>query len=100
MPFSAYLCGNVTANANSITVYFTNPAENTVWLKLRILDENGNILGESGIIRQNEYVESIMLSDSLPNNTPIKMKIMAYEPDTYHSEGAVTVKTTIHRSQT
>jgi len=99
MPFSAYLCGNVTINANLITVYFTNPAENSVWLKLRILDENGVILGESGILRPNEYVESIMLSASLPDNTPIKMKIMAYEPNTYHSEGAVIVQTTVINSK-
>ena len=31
----------------------------------------------------------------LASGTPIKMKIMTYEPETYHSAGAITVNTAI-----
>lgn len=95
MTFFAWICGNVTMEGNAATVYFTNPEENTVWLKLRVLDERGNILGETGLLCPGEYVETVALAKRLPTGTKIKLKIMAYEPDTYYSEGAVTMNTTI-----
>ena len=43
--------GELLALDGEVEVWLTNPAENTVWLKVRILDEAGNILGESGLLR-------------------------------------------------
>ena len=60
-----------------------------------MLDENGNTLGETGLIKPGEYVQSVEL-DRVPKvGTPIVLKIMAYQPDTYYSEGAVSLNTTI-----
>ena len=76
-------------------VWLTNPEENTVWLKVRILDEKGNILGESGLVRPGEYVRSVKL-DSLPKETvDVSLKIMAYEPETYYSAGSAVLNTTL-----
>ncbi len=95
MNFSAHVCGRVTVNGNSADVFFTNDSGNTVWMKLRIMDESGNILGETGLIRPGEYVQSITFTSVPSSGTAIKMKIMAYEPDTYYSAGAVTLNTVV-----
>ena len=95
MDFSAWVCGNVTLDGRDAAVYLTNPESNNVWMKLRITDAQGNILGETGLIRPGEYVKCVSLSRELPAGTAIKMKIMTYEPETYYSMGAVTLSTRI-----
>ncbi len=95
MGFRFLACGNVKLDGRNANVYLTNPAENEVWLKVRVLDTEGNILGESGLIKPDEYVQSVELSEKLAVGTPIKLKVMAYEPDTYYSAGAVSLNTTI-----
>lgn len=95
MDFKAWICGNVKVNNSSAVVYFTNDPENDVWMKLRILDQSGNTLGETGLIKPGEYVESVKLETVPENGSDIKLKIMAYEPDTYYSAGSVSLNTTI-----
>ncbi len=76
-------------------VWLTNPSGSAVWLKVRILDENDNILGESGLIRAGEYVRSVQLT-AVPSATAnISLKIMAYEPDTYYSAGSARLNTVL-----
>ena len=89
------ICGKFIPKGNSADIWLTNPESNTVWLKVRVLDEKGNTLGETGLIKPGEYVQSVRL-DTVPKaGTPIVLKIMAYQPDTYYSEGAVSLNTTI-----
>ena len=89
------ICGKFIPKGNTADIWLTNPENNTVWLKVRVLDENGNTLGETGLVRPGEYVQSVRL-DTVPKaGTPIVLKIMAYQPDTYYSEGAVSLNTTI-----
>ena len=97
MRFRAYVCGNVTEDGGRADVYFANSGEFHVWLKLRILDKNGEILGESGLIRPGEYVKSVALKKKITDGQEIKMKIMAYEPDTYYSAGAAVLNTVIRK---
>lgn len=89
------VCGAVQLKNGQADIYFTNPEGNTVWLKLRVLDESGNALGETGLIRPGEYVKSVTIDASTVNDAAIRLKVMAYEPDTYYSAGSVTLKTTI-----
>ena len=85
------VCGKFIPKGNTADVWLTNPESNTVWLKVRVLDENGNNLGETGLLRPGEYVQSVKL-DTVPKaGTPIVLKIMAYQHDTYYSEGAVSL---------
>ena len=49
--FRVSVCGAVVLEGNRADVWLTNPESNTVWLKLRIMDENGTVLGETGLIR-------------------------------------------------
>ena len=94
MSYRFGVCGNVEVNGSKATVFFTNPADNTVWLKLRILDKNNDLLGETGLLKPGEYVQSVTLAKELEDGNPIQLKIMGYEPDTYYSAGAATVTTT------
>lgn len=89
------ICGKFIPKGNTADVWLTNPVSNTVWLKVRVLDENGNILGETGIIKPGEYVQSVTLNTVPKVGTPIVLKIMAYQPDTYYSEGAVSLSTKV-----
>ena len=45
--FQAALCGQLTAAETGVDLWLTNPSDNTVWLKLRLFDEEGNLLGET-----------------------------------------------------
>lgn len=93
--FWVSVCGGVVLEGNRADVRLTNPEDNTVWLKLRILDEAGKVLGETGLIRPGEYVQSVIFDTVPASGTEISMKVMAYEPETYHSGGAVTLNTII-----
>ena len=93
MTYRFSVCGNVTAEGENAVVYLTNPAENSVWLKLRVLDENGRTLGETGLLRPGEYVRCVKLSSVPPAGAKITLKIMGYEPETYHSAGSATLST-------
>lgn len=91
--FRFSVAGALTAQDGKTDVWLTNPADSTVWLKVRILDENGNTLGESGLLRPGEYVQSVALAEQPKATAPVQMKIMAYEPETYYSAGAATLRT-------
>ena len=95
MAYRFAVCGNVLMDDRQALVYFTNPAENETWTKLRIYDESGNVLGETGLIKPGEYVQYVELDKELTPGTPIKLKIMGYEPDTYLSAGSVALNTQI-----
>ena len=95
MAYRFSVCGNVKLSGKMATVYLTNDADNEVYLKLRILDSKGKILGETGLIKPGEYVKDVELSKALAVGTPIKLKIMSYEPETYNSMGSVSMNTAI-----
>jgi len=91
--FRAALCGQPVAEKGAAVVYLTNPAGNAVWLKLRLLDEKGDLLGETGLVRPGGFVRLVELTSMIEPGDPLTLKIMAYEPDTYHSRGSVSIST-------
>ncbi len=94
--YKVSVCGLVKLSGDSADIYFTNLETNEVWLKLRVLDEKGNILGETGLIRPGEYVKSVTFTEKVPKvGTKITMKIMGYQPETYYSAGAVNLTTVV-----
>ena len=94
MTFSAHVCGRVVIDGEGADVYFTNDEGNDVWLKLRVLDERGNLLAETGLLKPNEFVRTIRFTTVPQDGAVVRLKIMAYEPDAYYSAGAVTLNTT------
>ncbi len=97
MAFKFSVCGNVIASGGAADVYFTNSSEQEIWLKLRVLDEDGNIIGETGLVKPGEYVKSVSINTDISDGSSIKLKIMAYEPETYYSAGVVTLNTQIRK---
>lgn len=93
MTFRTAVCGRIVIQNKVATVFFTNHQANDLWLKLRILDQKGNILGETGLLRPGEYLPQITF-DVLPEDgQSIVLKIMSYQPETYYSGGAISVNT-------
>ena len=98
MPFSTALCGFLVEKDGKADVYFTNFSDNAVWMKLRITDLDGNILGETGLIKPGEYVRSIEITGKYTAGEQICLKIMAYEPETYYSAGSANLNTVISKA--
>lgn len=95
MAYRFSVCGKITIEEQGAIVYLTNSEENDVWLKVRLYNEKDELLGESGLIKPNEYVKSIPLDTVPPNGAKIKLKIMGYVPESYRSAGAVILNSSI-----
>ena len=88
------VCGMVKVVDGKADVWFTSPDSNTVWLKLRIQSESGTILGETGLIKPGEYVQSATFTTTPAAGDKIVLRVMSYQPDTYYSAGEVKLNTT------
>lgn len=95
MAYRVSVCGVPSVEGQSLTVFFTNTEGNEKYLKLRVVDEQGSILGETGLLQPGEYVECVKLKKTLSSGTAIKLKIMGYEPADYSSAGSVLLNVTI-----
>lgn len=95
MAYRVAACGLPTAADTTLTVYFTNMEGNEKYLKLRVLDEDGRTLGETGLLRPGEYVETVILSEPVSPGTVLKYKVLGYEPDDLSSAGSVTLNVTV-----
>ena len=60
---------------------------------LSIMDEEGNILAETGLLKPGQYVKTVQFTTLPTTGQKLTMKIMGYEPETYHSVGAVVLNT-------
>ncbi|EET58833.1 hypothetical protein BRYFOR_09121 [Marvinbryantia formatexigens DSM 14469] len=97
--YKVSVCGAPVVQDGKAVLYLTDPDSSGVWLKVRILDGTGQVLGESGLLKPGEYVEAVTLSAIPGEDTAVQLKIMAYEPDTYHSAGAAALNTVLHVEQ-
>lgn len=93
--YKASVCGVVIPDGDTADIWFTNPESNTVWLKLRVLDSKGNMLGETGLIKPGEYVQAVTFGKVPGEGDTIRLKLMAYEPETYRSAGSTELTTTV-----
>ena len=91
MSFKVGICGRINVTDNSAEVYLTNVAENNVWLKVRFYNADGEILGESGLIKPGEYLKTVTVNNVSSFVEDITVKVISYEPGTYKSLGAVTL---------
>lgn len=97
--FSFAMCKKLVLSGSELRAYFTNPEDNGVWLLVKVYDEKEEtLLGQSGVIREGEYVEDITLTEPPSKDCKVIFKIYSYEPETYYSKGsakgsfAITVK--------
>ena len=80
-----------TVTDETAQVFFASHASNTAWVRLRLLDAQGDLLGETGLLRPGEYVESLILQ-TMPKSKQVTAKILTYQPDTYYSMGSATAQ--------
>lgn len=93
--YRVHVCGILQADASgSLPVWFSADENNTVWVKLRVLDENGNVLGETGVLKPGEYVERMQLVEGV-HSCKVTLQVMGYEPETYYSAGSVGLATNL-----
>ena len=91
--YTVHVCGVLKANKDmSLPVYFTSDETNKVWVKLRIIDDFGKTVGETGLLYPGEYVELVQLEDGTVSGR-VSLQVMGYEPDTYYSAGSVKLMT-------
>lgn len=93
--FGAGVNGKLTVEDAKTDIWLTSPEDNTVWIKLRIYAEDGRMLGETGILKPGEYVQSVKLSDIPKDTEDVTLKLMAYTPDTWYSAGAAELHTVL-----
>ena len=79
-----------------VQVFFTSPADNTAWVRLRLLDQAGNVLGQTGLLKPGEYVEYVAL-DVMPQDATVIAKFLTYQPETYYSLGSASAEIELQR---
>ena len=89
------VCGVVKLQGDRADIWLTNPATNAVWLKVRVLNEKGDTLGETGLVKPGEYVQSITFTKPPKAGDKITMRVMSYQPDSYYSAGEIKLNTTV-----
>lgn len=85
------LCSSPVVEDGQARVFFTSPATNTAWVRLRLLDANGSLLGQTGLLRPGEYVECVALTAN-PKQPEAIARILTYEPDTWYSLGSASAQ--------
>lgn len=87
--YVVYLCATPRAADGRLTLYFTCAPENTDLMKIRILDEAGELLGESGLLSPGTYLPQVALAREPASGEMITIQVMAYQPETYYSGGSI-----------
>lgn len=93
LDYQISVCGEAVVRAGKADIYFTNYDTNQVWLMVRIIDDEGEVLAQSGILKPGEYIQTIEFDKIPKNGQKIFYKVMAYEPETYYSAGSFTLET-------
>ena len=91
----ASVCGVLNEANGQVALWFYNHPDSDSWLKLRLLDTQGNILGQSGLLRPGEYLQSLTLDTVPGENTTVVLYMMGYQPETYYSAGSLGLQTTL-----
>lgn len=93
MSYAVYICGGILINEqNQADLWFYNIPENESWLKLRIFDAQGQVIAETGLIKPGEYLQTVQFTRAVADDEDLAIKVMGYEPETYLSTGAVSLK--------
>ena len=79
--YVAHVCGVLRADADgSVAVWFSSDADNEVWLRLRLKNADGETLGETGVLKPGEYVETMQLNNKAKSGDVI-LQILGYETE-------------------
>ena len=80
------ICGKVdSSEGKDITIWLYNDAENKdVFIKLRVKNESGYVIGETGLVAPGECLEKVQLERAVKKGEKLTYYVMAYDKD-YHS---------------
>lgn len=81
------LCSRPSMSDDELQVWFTSPDTNQVWMRLQVCDSDGEVLGETGVIRPGEYVETVQLARQVTSGEEAVFRITGYTPETWYSAG-------------
>lgn len=93
--FQFGVCGELDLENGSVDLWLTNDADNEVWMKAVVKDDDGNKLGETGLLYPGEYVRSVEITNVPTETVDVGIVVMCYEPETYYSMGSVTLYTAL-----
>lgn len=95
--YDVMLCGVPANDGQTVELNLTNPSSNTVWFRAEVLDDEGDVIAETGVLRQGEYLPSVTLAEPLAEReTAVTVRVVAYEPDTWQSRGNVNLNLTLY----
>lgn len=81
------LCMCPLYEAGMADIFLTNDGSSNAYIRIVLFDTEGNLIGESGLVRPGEYIESVSLSISYEKDTAVKAKILTYDRKNYYSMG-------------
>jgi hypothetical protein len=84
-------CAYPSLEGSELGVYLTSHKNNTCWVKIQIYDEEKRLLGQSGLLQPGEYLPTVWLSEAPAGAEVLHATILAYEPESYYSLGAVNI---------
>ena len=93
--YSLYIDGIPTIKNNELILNLISLKENSVWIKIRVLNEKEQIIAESGLLKPGEYLKSIKLNRKASKKDNITYMIIGYEIDSYLSAGTISLNTRI-----
>lgn len=67
-----------------------NNAGNTVWFLVRVYKDDKKI-AQTGILHPGEYIGEVECEKKLTAGESVMIQTVAYEPETYHSEGVARI---------
>ena len=86
--YSVALCAVPACDGNSLSLYLTNPSGSGVLMMAEVLSTDGSVsYGRTGLIREGYYQASFNLTTPLPQGASFALRLYAFEPDTFQSEG-------------
>ena len=90
--FRAVMAKEPVLTQGEIFIYFTSPETNEVWMTIELLDEEGKVICESGLLKPGEYVDRLAVLDGAVVGKSVWARVLSYEPDTYLSHGSVSIE--------
>lgn len=67
-----------------------NEADSSVWFLVRVYHDDKKI-AQTGILYPGEYIGDVKCNQRLAAGDNVMIQIIAYEPETYHSEGVARI---------
>ncbi len=90
--YQIQMCGIPAVKDNMLYLYVTNPKSNDVWFRVEVLDSEKNVIGTSGVLKTDEYLQYIKLDKALVKGDEITVKVIGYTPNTWYSAGNVNLQ--------